>query len=243
MSPLRRLQSMLAGLYDAPVEHDVGDFLLCDRRKLRETVGAHADPDSDEQVFVIEDEQGIRLGVYIDERVLARLDRHDPTQSLDDGNLADYWEIFRKERLLQGGFIWDWKDQGLFRRIHALDAAEDRSGKGHTSKLFGVLSKEEGVFNGGVIVDEADDLDLTGAVTLVAEARGNFGGARAQGGGDNNRNESDGYPIVSKGDNIPIVAMLFIVAFFMGWGIREAGRNDRLIKNGRRDEILKDMQR
>lgn len=116
------------------------------------------------------------------------------------GNLADYWEIFRKERLLQGGFIWDWKDQGLFRRIHALDAVEDRSGKGHTSKLFGVLSKEEGVFNGGVIVDEADDLDLTGAVTLVAEARGNFGGARAQGGGDNNRNESDGYPIVSKGD-------------------------------------------
>ena len=116
------------------------------------------------------------------------------------GNLADYWEIFRKERLLQGGFIWDWKDQGIVKRIQALDAAEDRSGKNHPSRLYGSLSKEEGLFGGGIIVDKAADLDLTTAITLIAEARGNFGGARAQGGGDNNRNESDGYPILSKGD-------------------------------------------
>jgi beta-galactosidase len=29
------------------------------------------------------------------------------------GNLADYWNLFRKERLLQGGCIWDWVDQGI----------------------------------------------------------------------------------------------------------------------------------
>ncbi|TWU51769.1 glycoside hydrolase family 2 TIM barrel-domain containing protein [Rubripirellula reticaptiva] len=29
------------------------------------------------------------------------------------GNLADYWELFRSERLMQGGCIWDWVDQGL----------------------------------------------------------------------------------------------------------------------------------
>jgi len=51
------------------------------------------------------------------------------------------------------------------------------------------------------------------------------------------------YAIVSKGDNIPIVAMLFIVGFFLAWGLKEARRNDRLIEQGRRDEILKDMQR
>lgn len=49
--------------------------------------------------------------------------------------------------------------------------------------------------------------------------------------------------IVSKGDNIPIVFMLFIMAFFVGWAFKEAGRNDNLIDAGRRDEILKDMQR
>ena len=51
------------------------------------------------------------------------------------------------------------------------------------------------------------------------------------------------YAIVSKGDNIPIVAMLFIVGIFMVWGLREGHRNDALIEKGRRDEILKDMQR
>jgi beta-galactosidase len=117
------------------------------------------------------------------------------------GNLADYWEVYRKERLLQGGFIWEWKDHGLVKRTHDLDAAEDRSGKGRKSRLFGSLSKTEGLYGGGVVLEKAVDLDLTEAVTLIAEARGNFGGARAQGGGDNNRNESDGYPIISKGDS------------------------------------------
>ena len=49
--------------------------------------------------------------------------------------------------------------------------------------------------------------------------------------------------IVTKGDNIPIVAMLFIVGFFFAWGFGQARRNDRLIKQGKRDQILKDMQR
>jgi beta-galactosidase len=29
------------------------------------------------------------------------------------GNLGEYWELIRSERNLQGGFIWDWVDQGL----------------------------------------------------------------------------------------------------------------------------------
>ena len=49
--------------------------------------------------------------------------------------------------------------------------------------------------------------------------------------------------IVTKGDNIPIVFMLFIVAFYTGWAFKEAARNDRLIREGKRDQILKDMQR
>jgi hypothetical protein len=51
------------------------------------------------------------------------------------------------------------------------------------------------------------------------------------------------YAIVSKGDNIPIVGMLFIVAFFIAWGFKEGRRNDKLIKAGKRDQVLKDMQR
>ena len=28
-------------------------------------------------------------------------------------NFADYWQVFREHPRLQGGFIWDWVDQGL----------------------------------------------------------------------------------------------------------------------------------
>lgn len=30
------------------------------------------------------------------------------------GNLKEYWEVIRKYDVLQGGFIWDWVDQGIF---------------------------------------------------------------------------------------------------------------------------------
>lgn len=30
-----------------------------------------------------------------------------------NGGLADYWQAFRSESALGGGFIWDWRDQGL----------------------------------------------------------------------------------------------------------------------------------
>lgn len=35
------------------------------------------------------------------------------------GEIADYWRAIRKHRLLQGGFIWDWVDQGLVKQNDA----------------------------------------------------------------------------------------------------------------------------
>ena len=32
------------------------------------------------------------------------------------GNLQDYWDVIERHRQLQGGFIWDWVDQGLAAR-------------------------------------------------------------------------------------------------------------------------------
>ena len=47
--------------------------------------------------------------------------------------------------------------------------------------------------------------------------------------------------IVTKPDNIPIVAMLILVIFFTWLGLREAFKNDNLIEEGREDEIPTDM--
>ena len=43
--------------------------------------------------------------------------------------------------------------------------------------------------------------------------------------------------IVTKPDNIPIVAMLILVIFFTWLGLREAFKNDKLSEEGKEDEI------
>ncbi|HSI07618.1 MAG TPA: glycoside hydrolase family 2 TIM barrel-domain containing protein [Rariglobus sp.] len=41
------------------------------------------------------------------------------TMGNSNGGLAEYWDLIRRERLLQGGSIWDWRDQGLIRTVPA----------------------------------------------------------------------------------------------------------------------------
>jgi hypothetical protein len=47
--------------------------------------------------------------------------------------------------------------------------------------------------------------------------------------------------IVGKGDNMPIAGLIPIIAFFTYLALNEAFRHDRLIKQGREDEILDEM--
>jgi hypothetical protein len=47
--------------------------------------------------------------------------------------------------------------------------------------------------------------------------------------------------IVTKPDNIPIVAMLILVVFFTWLGLREGRKHDRLIDEGKEDEIPNEM--
>jgi hypothetical protein len=48
--------------------------------------------------------------------------------------------------------------------------------------------------------------------------------------------------IMLQPDNIPIVGMMLLVLFFTYLGLREARKNDELIAEGKRDEVLKEMQ-
>jgi hypothetical protein len=49
------------------------------------------------------------------------------------------------------------------------------------------------------------------------------------------------YTIVSKGDNMPIAGLIPIITFFTYLALDEAFRHDRLIKQGRDDEVLDEM--
>ena len=47
--------------------------------------------------------------------------------------------------------------------------------------------------------------------------------------------------IVTKPDNIPIVGMLILVIFFTWLGLREGFKHDKLIEEGKEDEIPHEM--
>jgi hypothetical protein len=87
---LRELQGLLAGLYDAPAEHDIYDFLITDAAHAAALQGAAGAPPTDEQLLVAEGDDGVELGLYLDAAVLRRLAERCPLRSLGEENLADY---------------------------------------------------------------------------------------------------------------------------------------------------------
>lgn len=80
---LRELQSLLARVYDVPCSYDVHDFLIANSAHV-----PHAD--IDEQVLVTQTQNEMKIGVYIDAAVIARLSGNNPLLALNDENLADY---------------------------------------------------------------------------------------------------------------------------------------------------------
>jgi hypothetical protein len=86
---LRELQKRLAGLYDAPADHDVYDFLITDAAHAAALQGA-ATPATDEQLLVAEEEDGVGISLYLDRAVMDRLAERCPLRALSEDNLADY---------------------------------------------------------------------------------------------------------------------------------------------------------
>ncbi len=84
-----------------------------------------------------------------------------------NGNLWEYWDLIYSKKYLQGGFIWDWVDQGLRKAIPPRHVLPDRGPHG----LVGVLIKEgelDGVPTGYARFDHHAALDLTGEFSLEA---------------------------------------------------------------------------
>ena len=104
------------------------------------------------------------------------------------GNLQDYWDAIEEYPALQGGSIWDWVDQGLYKPVPT----------GSTPKVSDSPRKIEGLvatgkidsdgLTGAVALKDAKTLDLTGPLTLEAEVKGN-------------RSPGDYTPLISKGDH------------------------------------------
>lgn len=90
---LRDLQRRLASLYDLPLAQDVCDYLVTDPTLLGELTGGRAGREIDEKLIVVEAADGVDLALYLDRRVLDRLEADDPRQRLGGHNLADFWTV------------------------------------------------------------------------------------------------------------------------------------------------------
>lgn len=87
---LRGLQTLLGRLYDVDLPYDVYDFLVTDRRAVDAATNERRA--LDEELLLAESADGAGAGValYLDPKILSRLEAADPHRALTEGNLADY---------------------------------------------------------------------------------------------------------------------------------------------------------
>ncbi|MBN1480082.1 DUF4981 domain-containing protein [candidate division KSB1 bacterium] len=88
------------------------------------------------------------------------------------GHFDDFWTLFRDYENLQGGFVWDWVDQGLWSELFR---TIDMSKYGNDGFLMGRPHVTAGKIGNGIELSGLDDwlefyrdpsLDFTGAFTL-----------------------------------------------------------------------------
>src|SRR5690349_6705385 len=85
---LRDLQTLIGGIYDVNVAHDVYDFLVTDRDALP---AAARGTDTDEQLILAPESDAVGVSLYLDPALLERLKESNPLVRLNESNVADYW--------------------------------------------------------------------------------------------------------------------------------------------------------
>ena len=87
MKILGRMQAFIEGLADVDTATDVRAFVVDDA--LRDEIpGARAG--LPEQLFVRQDDDGVEIALYVDTKVLERLENDSPMAKLHQGNLEPY---------------------------------------------------------------------------------------------------------------------------------------------------------
>jgi hypothetical protein len=87
---LRGLQSLLARLYDVEQRYDVYDFLVTDRGAMRAGEPQNDGRELDEALLLAETADGVGVALYLDPKLLRRLEAANPHEALTEDNLADY---------------------------------------------------------------------------------------------------------------------------------------------------------
>jgi len=89
---LSRMQSCLTDLYGIDIDYEVYDFLITDR-ELAGSLGASGDG-VEEELLIVDDGDGACVSLFLEEALVARLERDNPIDSLNERNLADFLVAF-----------------------------------------------------------------------------------------------------------------------------------------------------
>ncbi len=90
---LSQLQAQLSDTYRADHGYDVRDFLITDPRLASLLSGASALTAGGETLLVHEDETGLSLSLYLEEKMLDRLESADPLTELQVEQLDDLCKV------------------------------------------------------------------------------------------------------------------------------------------------------
>jgi len=90
--PLAAMQSCLTELYGLDLDHCVDDFLITDRSLARCLGGASRE--RDEELLIVEDDDGAGVSLFLEQALVDRLERDDPVAALSHRNLADFLVAF-----------------------------------------------------------------------------------------------------------------------------------------------------
>ncbi len=85
------------------------------------------------------------------------------------GDIEDYWDAFREYEQLQGGCIWDWVDQGLYKETSNMYIAQNMAEPDISVYVHGEI--EKGGLYGYAMIDNDPLLNITGSFTLEAVVR------------------------------------------------------------------------
>ena len=90
---LAKLQKSLVDLYRVDHGYDLTDYLITDPSVAKALAQDSLMPNTDESVLLCEDDDGLALSVYLDKRMLDRLDAADPLEHLQEEQLNDFWTV------------------------------------------------------------------------------------------------------------------------------------------------------
>ncbi len=86
------------------------------------------------------------------------------------GNMWKYWNLIYSRKHLQGGFIWDWVDQGLRKPLPTRYVLPDR-GPHHLQAVFDARGEADGIRRGYAEFPAVEALDLTGPLSVEVDVK------------------------------------------------------------------------